>query len=52
MSELTKLTLLQAREKLIKKEVSSVELTNEFIKNIEKNKRLNALITTNFEKAL
>ena len=52
MSELTKLTLLQAREKLIKKEVSSVELTNEFIKNIEKNKRLNAFITTNFEKAL
>lgn len=52
MSELTKLTLIQAREKLINKEISSVELTTEFIKNIEKNKRLNAFITTNFEKAL
>lgn len=52
MSDLTKLTLLQAREKLINKEVSSVELTQAFIKNIEDNKRLNAFITTTFDKAL
>lgn len=52
MKELTELTLLEAREKLIKKEISSVELTQAFIDNIEKNKRLNAFVTTTFDKAL
>lgn len=52
MTDLTKLTLLQAREKLLNKEVSSVELTQAFINNIEKNKKLNAFITTTFDLAL
>jgi aspartyl-tRNA(Asn)/glutamyl-tRNA(Gln) amidotransferase subunit A len=52
MTEITKLTLLEVREKLIKRELTSVELTNEFIKNIENNSRLNSFVTKNFEKAL
>lgn len=53
MTDITKLTLLQAREKLLKKEFSSVELTNACIKNIEtKNPQLNAFITTTFTTAL
>ena len=37
--------------KLIKtKKISSLEITNHFIKNIEKGKTLNSFITTCFEK--
>lgn len=52
MTEITKLTLLQAREKLIKKEFSSLELTESFIKNIENNTKLNAITTKNFDNAI
>lgn len=52
MSELTKLTLLEAKNKLANKEITSVELTSAFIENIEKNERLNAFITKTFELAL
>ena len=52
MTELTKLTLLQAREGLLNKKFSSVELTKAFIDNIEKNRRLNAFTTDNFENAI
>lgn len=52
MSELTKLTLLEAKNKLLNKEITSVELTNAFINNIEKNERLNAFITKTFDLAL
>ncbi len=52
MSELTKLTLLEAKNKLASKEITSVELTSAFIENIEKNERLNAFITKTFELAL
>lgn len=52
MSELTKLTLLEAKNKLNNKEITSVELTNAFIENIEKNKNLNAFITTTFDQAI
>ena len=52
MSELTKLTLLQARDALLSKKCSSVELTEAFINNIEKNRRLNAFTTDNFENAI
>jgi aspartyl-tRNA(Asn)/glutamyl-tRNA(Gln) amidotransferase subunit A len=52
MTEITKLTLLEAQEKLAKKEFTSVELTNAFIKNIENNSRLNSFVTKNFEKAV
>ncbi len=49
--DLTKLTLLEAKKGLAEKKFSSLELTEEFIKNIEKNKRLNAFITETFDLA-
>ncbi|MDR0571988.1 MAG: Asp-tRNA(Asn)/Glu-tRNA(Gln) amidotransferase subunit GatA [Rickettsiales bacterium] len=49
--ELTKLTLLEAKKKIDNKEISSLELADAFIENIEKNKRLNAFITTTFDLA-
>lgn len=49
--ELTKLTLLQAKEGLEKKKFSSHELTEEFIKAIEKNRNLNAFVTETFDLA-
>lgn len=52
MTELTKLTLLEARDGLLNKKFSSVELTKAFIDNINKNKRLNAFTTENFDNAL
>ncbi|MDR3078742.1 MAG: Asp-tRNA(Asn)/Glu-tRNA(Gln) amidotransferase subunit GatA [Rickettsiales bacterium] len=51
MSELLKLTLLQAREKLLRREVKSTELVDSFIDNIEKNRHLNAFIRDTFEQA-
>ena len=48
---LTDLTLLGARKGLLEKKFSSVELTEECIKNIEKNKKLNAFITETFDLA-
>ena len=39
--------------KLIKtKQLSSLEITNHFIKNIEKGKKLNSFITTCFDESL
>ena len=52
MSELTKLTLLEAKDKLLNKEITSVELTSAFIENIKNNKKLNAFITETFDLAL
>ncbi len=52
MSDITKLTLLEAREKLLNKEISSVELSQAFIKKIQDNKKLNAFITTSFDEAI
>jgi len=49
--ELTKLTLLQAKDGLEKREFSSRELTEEFIKVIEKNRNLNAFVTETFDLA-
>ena len=51
MTDLTKLTISAALKGLEKKEFSSAELTNSYIKNIEENRRLNAFITDNFEAA-
>lgn len=51
-NNLCELTLLEATEKLKKKEISSVELTESFIKKIEENRNLNAFITETFENAL
>ena len=45
MKNLTNLSLIQARELLNKKEVSSVELTQECLKTIQQTKQINALIS-------
>lgn len=52
MTELTALTLTQAREGLLEKKFSSVELTKAFIDRIEKKRELNAFITETFDQAL
>ncbi len=52
MTDITKLTLLEAREKLLKKEFSSKELIQTFIEKIEKEDKYNAYITKNFENAI
>ena len=45
MSDLTKLSIAQAREELLKKNISSTELTKAYIDEIEKsNKALNAYV--------
>lgn len=46
------LTIKSAREHLLKKDFSSVELVNYYFDRIEKNKDLNAFITLNKEQAL
>lgn len=52
MSELTKLTIAQAREKLSAKEITSVELTESYVTAIEAaNSSLNAYIATTFDQA-
>jgi aspartyl-tRNA(Asn)/glutamyl-tRNA(Gln) amidotransferase subunit A len=51
MTELTKLTLLEAKKKIENGDISSLELTNAFIENIEKNEQLNAFITKTFDLA-
>ncbi|MDR1425767.1 MAG: Asp-tRNA(Asn)/Glu-tRNA(Gln) amidotransferase subunit GatA [Rickettsiales bacterium] len=51
MSELTKLTLLEARNKLLTKEIKSIELVDAFIDNIENNRYLNAFILDTFDLA-
>ncbi len=52
MTDITKLTLLETKEKLLKKEFSSKELTQTFIDKIEKEDKYNAYITKNFENAI
>ncbi len=53
MSELTKLTLAEARDKLRKKEVSATELTQAFIDAIETaNDKINAYVLPTPERAL
>lgn len=51
-TELTKLTIKQSLEGLRAKKFSAVELTNSYIKNIEKNRNLNCFITETFEHAI
>jgi len=51
MTDLTKLTIKQALTSLKNKEFSSAELTESYIKNIEKNRHLNAFITESFDVA-
>ena len=52
MSDITNQSLEEIINKIKTKEISSVELTKSFIKNIEKAKKLNAFVTTTFEQAL
>lgn len=52
MIDITKLTLAQAKNALLNKKVGAVELTEAFIKQVEKKRSLNAFITETFDKAL
>ncbi len=52
MTELTKKSLTEITKLIKKKEIKSEELTESFIKNIEKDKRLNSFITKCSESAL
>ena len=52
MTNLTSLTIAQAREKLVSKEITSVELTDAYLAAIETaNKSLNAFVVRNDDKA-
>ena len=52
MTDLTRLTLAEARDKLAAKEFSAVELTQSFVDAVSKAKSLNAYIVETPEKAL
>ena len=52
MSDLNKNSLSEIVNLIKTKKVSSLEVTNHFIKNIEKGKKLNSFITTCFEKSI
>jgi len=52
MSDLTKLTLSDARAKLMSKEISAVELTQAHVEAVEAAVPLNAYVTPTLEKAL
>ncbi len=52
MLDLKKLTLIEAKEHLKKKDFTSTELVEVYIKNIEKSEKLNAFVYKNFNKAL
>ena len=52
MTDLNKSSLSEIVNLIKTKKVSSLEVTNHFIKNIEKGKKLNSFITTCFEKSI
>ena len=52
MSELTKKSLTEIANLIKKKEIKSEEVTQSFIKNIEKDKKLNSFVTKCSELAL
>mgnify|MGYP003341720116 FL=1 len=52
MSDITTQNLKDIVDQVKSKKISSVELTQSYIKNIEKGKKLNAFVTTTFEQAL
>ncbi|WP_417671391.1 Asp-tRNA(Asn)/Glu-tRNA(Gln) amidotransferase subunit GatA [Roseibium sp.] len=52
MTDLTKLTIAEAREKLGNKEITSLELTDAFLKNIEgANEKINAYVAVTADQA-
>jgi len=52
MSDLNKKSLSEIVNLIKTKKISSLEITNHFIKNIEKGKKLNSFITTCFEESV
>ena len=52
MSDLNKKSLSEIVNLIKTKKISSLEITNHFIKNIEKGKKLNSFITTCFEESI
>ena len=52
MSDLNKSSLSEIINLIKLKKISSLEITNHFIKNIEKSKKLNSFITTCFEESI
>ena len=52
MADITNQSLNEIIEKVKTKEISSTDLTKAYIKNIESAKKLNAFVTTTFDKAL
>ena len=52
MSNITDLKLVDLADKIKKKEVSSLEVTNAFIERSKKSKKLNAYISENFDNAI
>ena len=52
MTDLTKLTIAQARDALKNKEFTAVELTEAYIKNMEAKRNLNAFVCETADKAL
>ena len=52
MNNITNQSLSLILENIKTKKISSLELTQEYIKNIENAKKLNAFITTTFDEAL
>ena len=52
MTDLTKLTISEAKDGLAKKEFTAVELTEAYLKNMDAKRALNAFVTEIPEKAL
>ena len=52
MSNITNQSLSEILESIKSKKISSLELTQAYIKNIENAKKLNAFVTTTFDQAL
>jgi len=52
MSDFNKTSLLEIVNLIKSKKASSLEVTNHFIKNVEKSKKLNSFITTCFEESV
>lgn len=52
MTDLTKLTISEAKDGLVKKEFTAVELTEAYLKNMDAKRALNAFVTETPEKAL
>ena len=52
MSNITNQSLSKILESIKSKKISSLELTQEYIQNIENAKKLNSFVTTTFDQAL